>query len=60
MNKKEFYDKVVEMRQLQKQYYQTRDKEILKRSIAAEKEIDEEIKRVNAILEGKQPNLFDK
>lgn len=60
MNKKEFYDKVVEMRQLQKQYYQTRDKEILKRSIAAEKEIDEEIKRVNTILEGKQPNLFDK
>lgn len=51
MDKKQFYDKVVEMRRLQKEYFRTRDKNILKRSKAAEKEIDDEIKRVNAILE---------
>lgn len=61
MDKKQFYDKVVEMRRLQKEYFRTRDKNILKRSKAAEKEIDDEIKRVNAILErANQPSLFDK
>lgn len=61
MDKKQFYDKVVEMRRLQKEYFRTRDKNILKRSKAAEKEIDDEIKRVNAILErANQPSLSDK
>ena len=46
MNAKEFFDKVVEMRKAQKDYFKTRDVLVLKNATALEREIDEEIKRV--------------
>lgn len=50
MNPKEFFDAVRRMRKLQKDYYSTRDKQILKQCIDAEKAIDAEISRVESIL----------
>lgn len=38
------------MRDLQKQYFRTRDKVVLSQSIQAEKEIDQEIERVKEVL----------
>lgn len=49
MNAKEFFDKVVEMRRLQKEYFRKRDAMILKKSKQVEAEIDAEIKRVTDI-----------
>lgn len=42
------------MRQLQKEYFKTRSKSVLEQCKVVEKEVDVEIKRVNAIL-GNQP-----
>lgn len=47
MNAKEFFDKVVEMRKLQKEYFRKRDAMVLKEAKKAEAEIDAEIQRVN-------------
>lgn len=47
MNAKEFFDKVVEMRKLQKEYFKKRDAIVLKKAKEIEKEIDAEIDRVN-------------
>lgn len=49
MNPKEFYDKVVAMREAQKEYFRTRYPDSLKKSKALEAEIDKEIKRVQQI-----------
>jgi hypothetical protein len=46
MNHKEFFEKVARMRDLQKQYFRTRDKVVLSQSIQAEKEIE----RVKEVL----------
>lgn len=54
MNSRAFFDKVALMRQLQKEYFKTRSKSVLEQCKAVEKEVDVEIKRVNAIL-GNQP-----
>lgn len=55
-----FFDKVVEMRRLQKEYFKTRSPFVLEKSKAVEKEIDNEIKRVQAIeMQRTQPNLFN-
>lgn len=54
MNSRVFFDKVALMRQLQKEYFKTRSKTVLEQCKAVEKEVDVEIKRVNAIL-GNQP-----
>ena len=54
MNSRVFFDKVALMRQLQKEYFKTRSKSVLEQCKAVEKEVDVEIKRVNAIL-GNQP-----
>lgn len=54
MNSRDFFDKVALMRQLQKEYFKTRSKTVLEQCKAVEKEVDVEIKRVNAIL-GNQP-----
>lgn len=54
MNSRVFFDKVVLMRQLQKEYFKTRSKSVLEQCKVIEKEVDVEIKRVNAIL-GNQP-----
>lgn len=54
MNSRVFFDKVALMRQLQKEYFKTRSKSVLEHCKVLEKEVDVEIKRVNAIL-GNQP-----
>lgn len=54
MNSRDFFDKVALMRQLQKEYFKTRSKSVLEQCKVVEKEVDVEIKRVNAIL-GNQP-----
>lgn len=66
MNPKEFYDKVVLMRKLQKEYFRSRSRSALDRSKAVEREIDSEIERVSKITgesanggkEPKEQNLF--
>lgn len=50
MNAREFFDKVSAMRQAQRDYFKTRDKEVLIKSKQLEKEVDDEIKRVTEIL----------
>lgn len=54
MTPRQFFDKVREMRRLQKEYFRTRDSIILEKSRQAEKEIDTEIKRVTDILTGNE------
>lgn len=54
MNSRDFFDKVALMRRLQKEYFKTRSKTVLEQCKAVEKEVDVEIKRVNAII-GNQP-----
>lgn len=51
MNARTFFDKVARMRQLQKDFFATRDRDILAQSKLAEKEIDNEIARVRSILD---------
>ena len=62
MKPKEFFDKVSELREAQKEYFKTRSNAALNRSKALEWEIDAEIARVNAILSKRhqyvQGNLF--
>ena len=62
MKPKEFFDKVSELREAQKEYFKTRSNAALNRSKALEKEIDDEIARVNTILSKRtlpvQVNLF--
>lgn len=54
MNPKEFFNKVTEMREMQKAFFSTKSSSALIRSKELEREIDAEIARVNAIL-GKLP-----
>lgn len=54
MSAKQFFDLVVNMRYAQREYFKTRDKEWLTRSLQYEKQVDEEIKRVEHILIQKQ------
>lgn len=49
MNPKQFFDKVVELRQAQREYFLTRLPDALRKSKAIETEIDKEIKRVQQI-----------
>nr|DAJ73652.1 MAG TPA: hypothetical protein [Caudoviricetes sp.] len=49
MNAKQFFDKVVELRQTQREYFRTRLPDVLRKSKAIEAEIDREIKRVQQI-----------
>lgn len=62
MNHKEFYDKVVAMRKAQKDYFKFRSSAYLQTSKRLEREIDNEITRVEAILAEEkrknQPSLF--
>lgn len=51
MNPKEFFDKVAEMREAQKEYFRTRNGSTLAKSKALEREIDNEIARAKAIIE---------
>lgn len=49
MNHEQFFNKVAEMREVQKAYFATRDPITLRKSKALEGEIDREIKRVREI-----------
>lgn len=46
MNAREFFDKVAQMRSMQKEYFRTRSKTALQESKRLEREIDMEIARV--------------
>lgn len=50
MNAREFYFRVKEMRHLQRIYFETHDRLILKACFVVEKDIDQEIERVDSIL----------
>lgn len=53
MTPREFYDLVRDMRQQQKRYFATRDRDALTKSKELEKLIDGEIERVENILNGR-------
>ena len=55
MNAKEFFDKVVEMRKAQKDFFKSRDSQVLMKAKALERVIDQEIKRIEDM---KQTKLF--
>ena len=50
MTARQFYEKVKEMRQAQKLYFKTKRTDYLRKSKVLEKEIDQEIERVESIL----------
>ena len=59
MTAKDFFHLVAQMRDRQKEYFRTRSGSVLKESKQLEKQVDEEIKRVNEIIKDKQePKLF--
>jgi hypothetical protein len=53
MSPKEFFDKVSRMREAQKEYFRTRSGRALSDSKRLEKEIDDEIERVEKVMEKK-------
>lgn len=53
MNPKEFFNKVCRMRKAQKEYFRTRSGRALADSKRLEKEIDDEIERVEKVMEEK-------
>ena len=53
MTPKEFFDKVSRMRKAQKEYFRTRSSRALSDSKRLEKEIDDEIERVEKVIEEK-------
>lgn len=53
MTPREFFDKVSRMRKAQKEYFRTRSGRALADSKRLEKEIDDEIERVNKVMEEK-------
>ncbi|WP_293666490.1 hypothetical protein [uncultured Parabacteroides sp.] len=59
MKPKQFFEAVVKLRQLQKEYFRTRSSITLQASKRQEKLIDDEISRVNSVLsnKGKQGEL---
>ena len=59
MNAKEFFLKVREMREAQKQYFKFRTSLDLARSKKLEKEIDDEIKRVDELMKPREPTMED-
>lgn len=56
MDAEKFFDKVALMRRFQKDYFRTRSSSALRQSKALEKEIDDEIERVQRIT-GKMPQI---
>lgn len=56
MNAKEFFGLVKEMRLKQKEYFKTRSSDVLKKSKALEKRVDDEIARVERILSEREKN----
>ena len=60
MTARDFFDLVTEMRKNQKDYFKTRSTEALRKSKELEKQVDDEIARVNKIISEKQMYLFEK
>ena len=59
MDAKSFFKLVVTMRDKQKEYFRTRSQSALRESKALEKRVDDEISRVEQILNDKrEPKLF--
>lgn len=59
MNAYDFFNLVTKMRDKQKEYFRTRSASALQESKRLEKQVDEEIQRVNGIIKDKQePKLF--
>lgn len=58
MNSRYFFDTVCRMRKAQKNYFKTRDRDALNVSKEIEKQVDEEINRVNGILAKKGMPFF--
>ena len=59
MDSKEFFDLEAKMRRKQKDYFATCSKAVLQESKVLEKQVDDEIKRVEDILkERREPKLF--
>ena len=50
MNSRDFFDMVCRMRKAQKNYFKTRDRDALIVSKEIERQVDEEINRVNTVL----------
>ncbi len=63
MTSRQFFDRVAQLRRFQKDFFATRSRESLQAAKALEREIDDEIDRVNKILAERQqqptPNLFN-
>lgn len=55
MTPKEFFDKVVKLREAQKNYFKTRSSMALQLCKKLEKEIDDEIARVNRVVNNPNP-----
>lgn len=59
MDARQFFNLVSRLREAQKRYFKTRSSADLQSSKQLEKEVDEEIRRVNDIIQQKQnPKLF--
>ena len=54
MNAKEFFSLVSDMREKQREYFRTRSSSVLSESKALERQVDDEIRRVNLIMNEKQ------
>lgn len=54
MNAKEFFGLVKEMRFQQKEYFKTRSSDVLRKSKALEKRVDDEIERVEKVMNEKK------
>lgn len=60
MDHEAFYKLVVALRNKQKEYFRTRTQSALRESKALEKQVDDEISRVNDVLsKRKEPSLFE-
>ena len=63
MTNRQFFDRVVQLRRFQKEFFATRSRDSLQQAKALEREIDDEIARVQKILASRQqqqqPNLFN-
>lgn len=56
MNSREFFYAVAEMRRVQRDYFQTRDRRCFLHARSLEDQVDREIARVRAILEQQELN----
>lgn len=59
MTARDFFDLVARMRDKQKEYFRTRSGSVLKESKQLEKQVDEEIRRVNEIIRERQEPKLD-